>query len=42
MTFKKTDDVARSTKICEEEMEHEEIHVKVEQVGDELHNPYEV
>lgn len=42
MTFKKTDDVGRSTKISEEEMEKEEIHVEVEHVDTRLNNPDEI
>lgn len=42
MEFKKADDVGQSTKISEEELEHGEIHVEVEHVDAQLHNPDEV
>ena len=38
MYFKKIDDVGRSTKISEEELEHEETLVEVEHIDVELHN----
>lgn len=41
MAFNKTDDVGLSIKICEEELEHEEIPVEVEHSDAELHNPDE-
>lgn len=42
MAFKKIDDVDRSTKISKEELEHEEIYVKVEHVDAKFPNLDEV
>ena len=42
MVLKKIDDVSRSAQIYEEELEQEEILVKVGHVSAELHNPNEV
>lgn len=42
MTFKKTDDVGRNTKISKEELEQEKILIEVKHNDDELHNTNEV